>query len=86
MWSARHGGDLRASAQPPTVPRPRDGVNTALCLPLPQVCQPRDLLPAPQPGVHTASAEVPGLEGPWEGTLHKPRARRQVYQVARRLA
>lgn len=39
---------------PPTVPWPGDGINAALRLLLPKACQPHDLLPAPQPGVHTA--------------------------------
>lgn len=52
-WSTQHGGqaqDFRCrahSAQALTR-------GPASCLLLPQVCQPHDLLPAPQPGVHTA--------------------------------
>lgn len=83
MWSARHGGDLRASAQPPTVPRPRDGVNTALCLLLPQVCQPRALLPAPSLAYTLLLRRCLGWRGPGRApcTSPGPGARRTKWRT-----
>lgn len=71
MWSTQHGGQAqdfrcRAHSAQALIRGP------ASCLLLPQVCQPHDLLPAPQPGVHTAFWARAWAGGTLGG--HPPRA------------